>query len=118
MGRHMAKHMTLEECPVKLTVDVIGGKWKPIILYYLNQGPRGYGELQRLVGSITKKVLTQQIRELERDDIVERRLHSGKPPRAQYMLSEHGRTLKRVLESMASWGEAHRARYGVMHLLR
>jgi DNA-binding HxlR family transcriptional regulator len=87
----MVKRMTIEECPVKLTADVVGGKWKPLILYYLNLGgPQHYGELKRLIGGISKKMLTQQIRELERDYIVERRVHPGARLRVEYALSEHG----------------------------
>jgi DNA-binding HxlR family transcriptional regulator len=108
----MVKHMTLEECPVKLTADIIGGKWKPLILYYLKlDGPQHYGELKRLLGGISKKMLTQQIRELERDEIVERRVHPGRRQRVEYALSEHGQTLRGVLDTMAKWGIAHRARY-------
>jgi DNA-binding HxlR family transcriptional regulator len=102
--------MTLEECPVKFTTDVIGGKWKPLILYYLKSGPLRYGELHRLVGGVTRKMLTQQIRELERDDVVERVAHDESPPRVEYRLSAHGRSLDQVLEAMAKWGVAHRAR--------
>ena len=103
------KHMTLEECPVKATVDVIGGKWKPIILYYLKQRPQRYGELQRKVTGITKKVLTQQLRELERDAIVAHHNHPGRELRVEYSLTAHGQSLRDVLEAMAKWGNAHRA---------
>lgn len=108
----MARGITLEECPVKYTADVIGGKWKPIILYYLKIGPQRYGELKRQVVGISKKMLTQQIRELERDDIVARKVYPGNRLHVEYALSVHGETLRPVLEAMASWGTAHRARRG------
>jgi DNA-binding HxlR family transcriptional regulator len=106
----MAKRMTIQECPVKYTADVIGGKWKPMILYYLKSGPQRYGELKRQVVGISKKVLTQQIRELERDEIVARKVYPGNSPHVEYTLSAHGETLRGVLEVMAEWGAAHRAR--------
>jgi DNA-binding HxlR family transcriptional regulator len=108
----MAKRMTIEECPVKYTNDVIGGKWKPLILFYLKSGPQRYGELKRKVVGISKKVLTQQIRELERDDIVARKVYPGNSPHVEYTLSAQGETLRGVLEAMADWGTAHRARRG------
>src|SRR5258708_224542 len=107
----MARPMKIEECPVKLTTDVIGGKWKPMILYYLKGGPQRYGELQRLVDGISKKMLTQQIRELERDDVVVRKAYPGVPLRVEYALSAHGETLREVLGVMARWGTTHRAKY-------
>jgi len=67
------KHIDETNCPVKATMDIIGGKWKPIILYYLKDGIKRFGELQRLIPHITKKMLTQQLRELELDEIIERK---------------------------------------------
>ena len=106
------RKFTIEECPVKLTADIIGGKWKPLILYYLKLGPQRYGELKRLTGGVTKKMLTQQIRELERDDIVRRKVLPGGTLRVEYSLTDHGETLRSVLEAMAEWGLAHRGRHG------
>jgi len=94
-------------CPVKATMDIIGGKWKPIILYYLKDGIKRFGELQRLIPHITKKMLTQQLRELERDKIIERKVFHQVPPKVEYSLSKYGKTLKPVLELMANWGTAH-----------
>jgi DNA-binding HxlR family transcriptional regulator len=103
--------MTIAECPVKITIDALGGKWKTLILYYLKQGPHRFGELVRLIDGATKKVLTAQLRELERDDIVERRVCEELPPqRVEYRLSAYGATLRPVLELMCDWGIAHRAR--------
>jgi DNA-binding HxlR family transcriptional regulator len=108
----MAKRMAIGECPVKYTADVIGGKWKPMILFCLKSGPQRYGELQRQLTGISKKVLTQQIRELEHDEIVTRNAYPGNSPHVEYTLSSHGQTLRPVLDAMAEWGVAHRARRG------
>ncbi|MGH9947163.1 MAG: winged helix-turn-helix transcriptional regulator [Pyrinomonadaceae bacterium] len=94
-------------CPVKATMDIIGGKWKPIILYYLKGETRRFGELQRLIPHITKKMLTQQLRELEQDKIVTRKVYPQVPPKVEYSLAEYGKSLKSVLESMAKWGTNH-----------
>lgn len=87
------------------TLEVIGGKWKPIILYYLRQGTHRAGELQRLIPQASAKVLTTQLRELEREGIIVRTLHGQVPPRVDYALSEHGRTLIPVLDSLCAWGK-------------
>ncbi len=99
-------------CPVKATMDILGGKWKPIILYYLKDGLKRFGELQRLIPHITKKMLTQQLRELEQDEIIERKVYHQVPPKVEYSLSEYGKSLKPVLELMANWGMTHRAKRG------
>lgn len=107
----MRKNNFIDEtnCPVKATMEIIGGKWKPIILYYLKDEIKRFGELQRLIPHATKKMLTQQLRELERDEIVERKVYHQVPPKVEYSLSEYGASLKPVLESMAAWGTAHRS---------
>lgn len=99
-------------CPVKATMEIIGGKWKPIILYYLKDAFKRFGELQRLIPHITKKMLTQQLRELERDEIIERKVYHQVPPKVEYSLSDYGKTLKPVLQLMAIWGDKHRLKYG------
>ncbi len=103
----MKKNKQIDEtnCPVKATMDIIGGKWKPIILYYLKDGVQRYGELQRLIPHVTKKMLTQQLRELEQDEIIERKVYHQVPPKVEYSLSEYGKSLKPVLEAMAAWGK-------------
>ena len=86
-------------CPVKATMEIIGGKWKPIILYYLKDETRRFGELQRCIPHVTKKMLTQQLRELENDGIIKRKVFKVVPPKVEYSLSEYGRTLRPILES-------------------
>jgi DNA-binding HxlR family transcriptional regulator len=102
--------MDLDQCPVKTTVDVVGGKWKTLILYFLKDGALRYNALRRQLQGATQKVLTEQLRQLEQDGIVRRTLTPGRTPSAEYCLAEYGRTLIPVLEAMADWGLAHQAR--------
>jgi DNA-binding HxlR family transcriptional regulator len=104
--------MRENECPVKLTVDLIGGKWKTLILYYLKRGPQRTGVLQQRIEGVSKKMLTQQLRELERDGLIQRKDYAEVPPRVEYLLTPHGETLKPILRLMAAWGARHRVRYG------
>lgn len=99
------------DCPVRLTADILGGKWKPLILFYLEGRTRRFGELCRLIPHLTKKMLTQKLRELERDGIIRRKVYAQVPPRVEYSLTRHGETLKPVLRLMCAWGTRHRARY-------
>jgi DNA-binding HxlR family transcriptional regulator len=100
-------------CPVKLTTNIIGGKWKPLILFFLEGRTRRFSELQRLIPGMTKKMLTQHLRELERDEIIRRKVYAEVPPRVEYSLTRHGETLKPILKLMSAWGSRHRARYGL-----
>jgi len=101
-------------CPVKLTADIIGGKWKPSILFYLEGGTLRFGELQRLIPGMTKKMLTQHLRDLERDEIVHRKIYAEVPPKVEYSLTRHGQSLKPILKLMSAWGTRHWTRYGAM----
>lgn len=98
-------------CPVDLTLDVIGGKWKPLILWELHAGPRRFNALLAVVG-MTHKVLTQQLRDLERRDIVVRTVREKGEPYVAYALSPFGRTLRPVLNVMAAWARTHHRRLG------
>ena len=100
-------------CPVKLTTNVIGGKWKPLILFYLEGGTLRFGELQKLIPGMTKKMLTQHLRDLERDEVVRRKVYAVVPPKVEYSLTRHGESLKPILKLMSAWGTKHRARYGI-----
>ena len=104
--------MDADDCPVLLTTSIIGGKWKPLILFYLQSRTRRFSELNRLISGSTKKMLTQQLRELERDAIVGRKVYAQVPPRVEYSLTRHGESLRPILELMSGWGKKHRARYG------
>ena len=99
-------------CPVKLTTDIIGGKWKPLILFYLEGKTRRFGEIQKLIPGMTKKMLAQHLRELERDEVVHRKVYAEVPPKVEYSLTKHGESLKPILKLMSAWGTKHRARYG------
>ncbi|HEY4903470.1 MAG TPA: helix-turn-helix domain-containing protein [Candidatus Sulfotelmatobacter sp.] len=99
-------------CPVKLTADVIGGKWKPSILFYLESGTKRFGELRKRIPGLTKKMLTQHLRDLERDQVVHRKVYAVVPPKVEYSLTRHGESLKPILKLMSAWGTKHRARYG------
>lgn len=90
---------------VEATLEVIGGKWKPMILCYLGNGPIRTGELKRNLPNITSKMLTQQLRELEADKIISRKVYSQVPPKVEYALTDEGRTLRQLLVDMAEWGE-------------
>jgi DNA-binding HxlR family transcriptional regulator len=83
-------------CPVEAAIDVIGGKWKPLILWWLHHRTHRFAELRRLMPGITEKMLTQQLRELEADGIVHRRIYPTVPPKVEYSLTYYGRSLKRA----------------------
>ncbi len=93
-------------CPVAATVDVIGGRWKPTILFHLKDGPRRFNELRRLLPHITQRMLTLQLRALEEDGIVRRTVYETVPPHVEYAFTERGLTLGPLLEAMEHWGEA------------
>jgi DNA-binding HxlR family transcriptional regulator len=96
-----------DRCPVEVTLDIIGGKWKPLILYYLLQGTRRFNELRRMLPHVTQQMLTLQLRELERDGIVHRKVYAEVPPKVEYSLTERGRSLEPILLSMLAWGEEY-----------
>lgn len=95
-------------CPVTKTMQVIGGKWKPMILYHLLTGNKRFNELQRLTGGPSARVLTLQLRELEKDRIIKREVYDQIPPRVEYSLTNKGTTLNSILDMMAKWGMEHR----------
>jgi DNA-binding HxlR family transcriptional regulator len=100
--------MRLSECSVRATIDVIEGKWKPIIVNALKRGTLRFGELRREIPEATKKVLTEQLRELEEDGVIQRRMYGQKWERVEYSITAYGRTLVPVLTLMAKWGETHK----------
>ena len=104
----MGKGNAPYSCPMKVTLDVIGGKWKGIILGLLAEKTRRFTELQRELPDITQRILTLQLRELEADGIVSRTVYPEIPPKVEYALTDFGRTLKPILLAMQQWGD----RYG------
>jgi DNA-binding HxlR family transcriptional regulator len=91
-------------CSVSATVDVISGKWKPTILYYLKDRPRRFNALRRLTPYITQRMLTLQLRELETDGIISRTVLGQVPPSVEYAITERGLTLAPLLDQMSEWG--------------
>ncbi|EOL50800.1 winged helix-turn-helix transcriptional regulator [Enterococcus caccae] len=92
---------------VEVTMDVIGGKWKPIILCNLRHQVMRTSELLRAIPNISQKMLTQQLRELEQDNIVDRKSYNQIPPKVEYSLSDYGESLGEILDLLCSWGETH-----------
>ncbi len=92
-------------CPVEAALDVIGGKWKAVILYHLGKGGLRFGALQRRLNGITARMLTRQLRELEADGLVVRTVHAVVPPRVDYALSADGATLQPVIDTLYAWGK-------------
>jgi DNA-binding HxlR family transcriptional regulator len=100
--------MRLADCPVRATIDVIEGKWKPIIVNELKERTLRFGQLRRHVPEATRKVLTEQLRELEDDGIIKRKTSEKRWERVEYSLTSYGRTLVPVLTLMAKWGAIHK----------
>ncbi|WP_088829918.1 winged helix-turn-helix transcriptional regulator [Paenibacillus tyrfis] len=100
----------LEGCPVEFTLDVIGGKWKGVLLYHLIDGTKRFNEFRRICPSITQRMLTLQLRELEEDGIVHREVYQQVPPKVEYSLTEFGRTLEPIILQMKQWGETYQSR--------
>ena len=94
-------------CPVEAALELIGGKWKGVALYHLLEGTKRFSELKRDVGSVTQRMLTKQLRELEADGLVTRKVYPVVPPRVEYSLSEKGISLKPILLALRDWGKEH-----------
>ena len=100
----------LPACPVETTLTLIGDKWKVLILRDLMPGTKGFGELKKSVGNVSQKVLTAQLRTMEESGLVNRKVYAEVPPRVEYSLTELGKSLKPILDSMRAWGEAYKAK--------
>ena len=92
-------------CPVETTIAAIGGRWKVLVIHHLLEGKRRFGELTRLLGGVSARTLTRQLRELEDCGIIDRHVHQQIPPRVEYSLTPLGRELEPVLDAMHAWGE-------------
>lgn len=95
-------------CPAEITLSVIGGRWKTVLLYHLFQGVKRFSELQRALESITQKMLTQQLREMERDGLVHREVYPEVPPKVEYSLTPLGMSLEPVVGAMVEWGSKYK----------
>jgi DNA-binding HxlR family transcriptional regulator len=91
-------------CPVEAALDVIGGKWKPLILWALGDEVMRFSELQKALPGINTKMLTKQLRALENDGVIKRTVYPEVPPRVEYMITEFGKTLIPILEALCDWG--------------
>ena len=100
----------LPACPVETTLTLIGYKWKVLILRDLMPGTKRFGELKKSVGNVSQKVLTAQLRTMEESGLVNRKVYAEVPPRVEYSLTELGKSLKPILDSMRAWGEAYKAK--------
>jgi DNA-binding HxlR family transcriptional regulator len=92
-------------CPVEATLDVIGGRWKGVILYHLMKGTLRFNALRRQLPNVTQRMLTLQLRELERDGLVRRTVYAEVPPKVEYDLTESGRSLEPLIHAMRAWGQ-------------
>lgn len=97
----------VENCPVTATMGVIGGKWKLLILHLISNDINRFGKMSMILKDISKQMLTTQLRELENDGIVERKIYAEIPPRVEYFLTPKGKTLQPIIRLMASWGNEY-----------
>ena len=102
--------MELPACPVETTLMIIGDKWKVLILRDLMDGTKRFGELKKSIGSVSQKVLTAQLRDMEEKKLLERKVYAEVPPRVEYTLTEIGYSLKPILDAMSAWGEQYKAK--------
>lgn len=100
----------LPACPVETTLMLISDKWKVLILRDLMPGKKRFGELKKSIGSVSQKVLTTQLRDMEVKGLVNRRVYAEVPPRVEYSLTELGKSLKPILDAMWTWGEGYKAK--------
>ena len=91
-------------CPVEAALDVIGSKWKGVILVHLLAGTKRFNELRRLIPGVTQRMLTLQLRELEQDDVIHRKVYAEVPPKVEYSLTENGKSLEDILRKLHDWG--------------
>ena len=100
----------LPSCPVETTLSLIGDKWKVLILRDLMDGTKRFGELKKSIGSVSQKVLTAQLRDMEENGLVNRTVYAEVPPRVEYSLTEIGHSLKPIIDAMMDWGMDYKAK--------
>ena len=104
--------MELPACPVETTLMLIGDKWKVLILRDLMDGTRRFGELKKSIGTVSQKVLTAQLRDMEEKGLLKRKVYAEVPPRVEYTLTETGYSLKPILDAMWAWGADYKRKNG------
>ncbi|MFZ4462603.1 MAG: winged helix-turn-helix transcriptional regulator [Bacteroidales bacterium] len=97
--------LKFENCPINYALSKIGGKWKPVILHRIKVGINRFGALQRAIPLISKQMLTSQLRELEQDGIIDRKIYAEIPPKVEYFISQNGETVFPVLDALSYWGK-------------
>ena len=105
--KNIKKYHSADECPITATIDVIGGKWKPPLLWLLLKGPMRFGEIHKTMPDMALKVLSRMLKELEADGIITRKAYPEVPPRVEYSLSSKGETLRPVLTLLSDWSREH-----------
>lgn len=105
----MSQAKELPACPVETTLMLIGDKWKVLILRDLMSGTKRFGELKKSIGSVSQKVLTAQLRDMEEKGLISRKVYAEVPPRVEYNLTELGKSLSPILDAMREWGETYKA---------
>lgn len=103
----VTKSKAQEQCPVTAALDIIGGRWKSLILYQLTFGTRRFGEIAVRIPGISRKVLTEQLKDLEKDGLVKRKQYKEIPPKVEYSLTESGKSLSPIFDEIASWGDKY-----------
>ncbi|MFC5406482.1 winged helix-turn-helix transcriptional regulator [Cohnella soli] len=98
------------ECPIETIIHVMGGKWKPMILWNLAESAKRFSDLEKLIPDVSQKMLAQHLRDLEHEGIIERTVYPTNPPKVEYSFSEYGKTLLPVAEVMCAWGDNHNER--------
>lgn len=105
MKRRRLENKYFYGCPIEASLDVIGNKWKGVILYHLMKGTKRFNELRRLIPNVSQRILTLQLRELEDDHIIIRKVYAVVPPKVEYSLSDLGKKLQNILFALQEWGE-------------
>lgn len=95
---------------VQTTLKVLGGKWKPPILFLLGSGTLRFGELRKAISGITQKMLAQELREMESDGLISRKVYPVVPPKVEYSITAYGKSLQPLLKQMSEWGQKHKSR--------
>lgn len=104
----MKKNYDIPACPVALTIGLIGSKWKLFVLRDLSNGTKRFGQLHKSIPGVSQKMLTQTLRDMERDGLLTRQVYPEVPPRVEYTLSKTGHSLQPLISDMAAWGEKYR----------